>query len=168
MRVLILLILLSGCYTPKRIAKICKTCPTSRTDSTWYKSYVSFRDSVIALPKDSASIEYIVTPCPDGTIPSVVQVGKTESNNTKINGVQTGRKLKVKSINTPDTIYIKVPTYIEKSGSKSNQTICPDELWGHHYFYYCGWLMHLLTFMALLCALIYYRNSTSNSKNTTV
>ncbi len=103
----------------------------------------------------------------DGSIPTITQIEKTQSNNTKIEGKQVGSRLKVKATNSRDTIYIKIPTYVEKSGSKSVQTICPT-LFGQDYFYWAGWLFHLVALMGLLAGLIYYRNSTRDAKSPTV
>jgi len=63
--ILTCLVLFYGCSAEKRLAKklkaiqeICATCPVKETkiDSTWYKEYVTYRDSVINAPKDSATI----------------------------------------------------------------------------------------------------------------
>jgi hypothetical protein len=148
-----------GCVTEKKRAKICATCPIKevRVDSTIYKEYWSFRDSVLNVPKDSAEIEYIVGPCPDGSIPPIKETYKRDGRKTKLTGRVKGNTIKINANVGTEQLKFELrekTREIEKLKSETKVLPCQDR-WGEQFFYYSGIVSYILAFLALVLAVIY-------------
>jgi hypothetical protein len=158
--------MLSGCVTERKRAKICATCPIKevRTDSTIYKEYWSFRDSVLNVPKDSAEIEYIVGPCPDGTIPPIKETYKRDGRKTSIKGKVSGGKISIAANVGTEQLKFELrerDRIIEKLKSETKVLPCADK-WGEQFFYYSGIVSYVLAFLALVLAVIWYSIKNKN------
>jgi hypothetical protein len=162
----ILAIVLTGCVTEKKRAKICATCPIKevRVDSTIYKEYWTFRDSVLNVLPDSAQIKYVVGPCPDGTIPAIREVYKRDGRKTSINGRVVGPKIIVAANVGPEQLKFEIrerDRIIEKLKSQV-QTLPCQERWGAQFFYYSGICAYILAFLAFVLSVIWYTIKNNN------
>ena len=157
--ILLTTFLLYGCVTEKKRAKICATCAVKeeKIDSTIYKEYWSFRDSILNVPKDSAIIEYVVGPCPDGTIPVIKEIYKRDGRKTTITGKVTGNKITVKADVGVEQLKfeIKEKTREIERLKKVNKTLPCQERWCADLFYFSGICAYILAFLALVLAVIY-------------
>ena len=165
--ILISIVLLYGCSAEKRLAKkqkyiaeICATCPVKETkiDSTWYKEYVTYRDSVINAPKDSATIEYVVSPCPDGTIPAIKQTSKRDGRKTSLSGTVKDGVIKIDATVGMEELKFQYKELI-KENNRLKQTTkvlpCVDK-WGEDFFYYSGIVAYIISALTLAVALIWW------------
>ena len=155
-----LALMISGCVTERKRAKICATCPIKevRVDSTIYKEYWSFRDSVLNVPKDSAEIEYVVGPCPDGTIPPIKETYKRDGRKTKIAGRVKDGTIRINANVGTEQLKFELrekTREIEKLKSSVKVLPCQDR-WGEQFFYYSGIGAYILAFLALVLAVIYH------------
>jgi hypothetical protein len=126
-------------------------------DSTIYKEYWSFRDSVLNVPKDSAEIEYIVGPCPDGTIPPIKETYKRDGRKTTLTGRVNGPRITVRANVGTEQLKFEIrerDRIIEKLQSETTVLPCADK-WGEQFFYYSGIVSYILAFLALVLAVIY-------------
>ena len=157
--ILVTTLLMYGCVTEKKRAKICATCAVKevQVDSTIYKEYWSFRDSVLNVPEDSARIEYLVGPCPDGSIPPIKEVYKREGRKNTISGKVTGNKIIVESKVGIEQLKFEIrekTREIEKL-KKVTKTLPCEEKWCADFFYYSGICAYILSFLILIGAIIY-------------
>ena len=148
-----------GCITEKKRAKICATCAVKeeRVDSTIYKEYWSFRDSILNVPEDSARIEYVVGPCPDGSIPPIKEIYKREGRKNTIRGKVTGNKIIVESKVGIEQLKFQIrekTKEIEKL-KKVNKTLPCEERWCADFFYFSGICAYILSFLILIAAIIW-------------
>lgn len=178
--ILISIVLLYGCSAEKRLAKkqkylaeICATCPVKETkiDSTWYKEYVTYRDSVINAPKDSASIEYVVSPCPDGSIPPIRERYKRDGRKTSLSGTVKDGVIKVDATVGMEQLKFQYKELIKENNRLKETTKvlpCIDK-WGEDFFYYSGIVAYIISALTLAIALIWWsinkRNKNNNGKN---
>jgi len=178
--ILISIVLLYGCSAEKRLARklkaiqeICATCPVKETkiDSTWYKEYVTYRDSVINSPKDSASIEYVVSPCPDGSIPSIKERYKRDGRKTSLSGTIKDGVIKVDATVGVEQLKFQYKELIKENNRLKETTKvlpCVDK-WGEDFFYYSGIVAYIISALTLAIALIWWsiskRNKDNNGKN---
>lgn len=135
--VLVFILLMTGCYTPRQIRNICATCPIVNNDSTWYNRYTTYKDSVIGTPPDSAKIIYLVHPCPDGSLAKIESVeskhGRYTNIRSKINKSTKGNEIVVNVDSKPLNAIVKIPTTtIEKGRSVEKTLPCPE----HTHFWY--------------------------------
>jgi hypothetical protein len=148
-----------GCVTEKKRAKICATCATKeeRVDSTIYKEYWSFRDSVLNVPEDSARIEYVVGPCPDGSIPPIRQTFKRDGRKTSISGKVEGNKIIVDAKVGVEQLKfeIKEKTREIQRLKKVTKTLPCKERWCADLFYFSGICAYILSFLAVVIAVIW-------------
>jgi len=163
---LILAIVLAGCVTEKKRAKICATCPIKevRTDSTIYKEYWTFRDSVFNVPRDSAEVQYVVGPCPDGTIPVIKEVYKRDGRKTKLNGKVKDGTIHINANVGAEQLKFEIrerDRIIEKLKSETKVLPCQDR-WGEQFFYYSGIVSYVLAFLALVLSVIWYTIKNNN------
>lgn len=121
------LLLFSSCSVERAQRRHCAKCPSKevKSDSTWYKKFVEYRDSVISIPADKAQLEYKFMPCPDGSVPKVKSIkeksGKqieVESTYNESNGI-----LKVAALIPERKDTFKLPEVIIESGTKKEGTI---------------------------------------------
>jgi hypothetical protein len=152
-------LMLSSCVTERKRAKICATCPIKevRVDSTIYKEYWSFRDSILNVPKDSAEIEYIVGPCPDGTIPPIKETYKRDGRKTTLTGRVKDGTIHINANVGTEQLKFEIrerDRIIEKLKSETKVLPCADK-WGEQFFYYSGIVSYILAFLALVLAVIY-------------
>ena len=157
--ILVTTLLMYGCVTEKKRAKICATCAVKeeRVDSTIYKEYWSFRDSVLNVPEDSARIEYLVGPCPDGSSPPIKEIYKREGRKNTISGKVTGNKIIVESKVGIEQLKFEIrekTREIEKLKSVTKTLPC-EERFGEEFFYYSGICAYILSFLILIGAIIY-------------
>jgi hypothetical protein len=157
--ILITTLLMYGCVTEKKRAKICATCAVKeeRVDSTIYKEYWSFRDSVLNVPEDSARIEYVIGPCPDGSIPPIRQTYKREGRKTSISGKIEGNKIIVDSKVGIEQLKFEIrekTREIEKL-KKVNKTLPCEERFGEEFFYFSGICAYILAFLILISVIIW-------------
>ena len=148
-----------GAWLKKKRAKICATCAVKeeRVDSTIYKEYWSFRDSVLNVPEDSARIEFVVGPCPDGSIPPIKEIYKHEGRKNTISGKVTGNKIIVESKVGIEQLKFEIrekTREIEKL-KKVTKTLPCEERFGEELFYYSGICAYILSFLILSGAIIY-------------
>ena len=165
----LVLIVFAGCITERKRAKICSTCPQKqvRTDSTIYKEYWSFRDSVLNVPPDSAHIEYVVSPCPDGTIPTIKETYKRDGRKTKLKGTVKNGKINIGAEVGTEQLKFEIrerDRIIEKIKSSVQVLPCPKR-WGADFFYYSGIGAYVLSFLALVLAVIYRSIKHGNKNN---
>jgi len=167
-KIFVLLIVLSvaGCVTERKRAKICATCPIKevRVDSTIYKEYWTFRDSILNVPKDSAEIEYIVGPCPDGSIPVIKETYKRDGRKTTLTGRVNGPRITVRANVGTEQLKFEIrerDRIIEKLRSETKVLPCVDK-WGEQFFYYSGIVSYILAFLALVLAVIWYTIKNKN------
>jgi hypothetical protein len=126
-RYLLILLILSGCVSERKRAKICLTCPVKVSDSTWYKKYTTYRDSVLGIPSDTAEVRYIVEPCPDGSQPQVKPVETKQGRYTSIESKQNGSEFTVNAAAKPEPIKVSLPTTtVEKGSDRVEQLPCPE------------------------------------------
>ena len=154
-----LALMLVGCVTERKRAKICFTCPIKevRVDSTIYKEYWSFRDSVLNVPPDSAEIEYVVGPCPDGTIPPIKETYKRDGRKTTLTGRVKNGTIRINANIGTEQLKFEIrerDRIIEKLKSETKVLPCVDK-WGEQFFYYSGIVSYILAFLALVLAVIY-------------
>lgn len=157
--VLVVTLLMYGCVSERKRAKICASCPIKevRTDSTIYKEYWNFRDSVLNVPKDSAEIEYVVGPCPDGTIPTIKETYKRDGRKTSIKGKVVGPRITVNANVGAEQLKFEIrerDRIIEKLRMESKTLPCVER-WGTDFFYYSGIGAYVLSFLAVVLAIIY-------------
>ena len=157
--ILVTTLLMYGCITEKKRAKICANCPVKevRVDSTIYKEYWTFRDSVLNVPEDSARIEYVVGPCPDGTIPPIKEKYKRNGRKTTITGKVTGNRIIVDANVGIEQLKFELrekTREIERIKSETKTLPC-KERFGEEFFYYSGICAYILSFLALVLAVIY-------------
>lgn len=138
----------AGCITEKKRAKICATCPIKelRTDSTIYKEYWSFRDSVLNVLPDSAQIEYVVSPCPNGSIPAIKETYKREGRKTNIKGRVVGPRITVNANVGPEQLKFEIrerDRIIEKLRMETKTLPCLKRR-GEDFFYYSGIAAYVL------------------------
>jgi len=142
---------LTSCVSERKRAKICKTCPQKEvtTDSTWYKMYITYRDSVIAVEKDSAMKRFVISPCPDGSIPKITETESKDGRKTIQEVTIKGNILEVRAKVKEENIPVQLPTTtIEKGRDKKTVLTLPcEEKWHEDYFYYAGILFHILLFL---------------------
>ena len=157
--ILVTTLLMYGCVTEKKRAKICANCPVKEVqiDSTIYKEYWSFRDSILNVPKDSAIIEYVVGPCPDGTIPVIKEIYKKDGRKTTITGKVKDGKITVKADVGVEQLKfeIKEKTKEIERLKQVNKTLPCQEKFAEDFFYYSGICAYILAFLALVLAVIY-------------
>ena len=151
--------MISGCVTEKKRAKICANCPIKevRTDSTIYKEYWTFRDSILNVLPDSAQIEYIVSPCPDGTIPPIKETYKKEGRKTTIKGKVSGGKISIAANVGTEQLKFELrekTREIERIKSEAKTLPCKEK-WGADFFYYSGIGAYVLSFLILIGLLIW-------------
>lgn len=157
--ILVATLLMYGCVTEKKRAKICLTCAVKevRVDSTIYKEYWSFRDSVLNVPEDSARIEYVVGPCPDGSIPPIKEIYKRDGRKTSISGKVQGNKIIVDAKVGIEQLKFEIrekTREIEKLKSETKTLPC-KERWCANFFYYSGICAYILSFLILIAAIIW-------------
>jgi hypothetical protein len=157
--ILVTTLLMYGCVTEKKRAKICATCAVKeeRVDSTIYKEYWSFRDSVLNVPEDSARIEYLVGPCPDGSIPPIRQTYKRDGRKTTISGKVEGNKIIVDSKVGIEQLKFEIrekTREIERL-KKVTKTLPCEERWCADFFYFSGICAYILAFLILIGAIIW-------------
>jgi hypothetical protein len=157
--ILLTTLLMYGCITEKKRAKICANCPIKEVtvDSTIYKEYWSFRDSVLNVPPDSAEIEYIVGPCPDGSTPPIKERFKRDGRKTSLTGKVQGNKISVKAnVGTEQLKFeIREKTREIEKLKQVNKTLPCVEKFGEEFFYYSGIGAYILSFLALVLAVIW-------------
>jgi len=157
--ILLTTLLMYGCVTEKKRAKICATCAVKeeRVDSTIYKEYWSFRDSVFNVPQDSATIEYIVGPCPDGSIPPIKEVYKRDGRKTSLTGeIKDGKIIVEAKVGTEQLKFeLREKTMEIEKFKKVNKTLPCEERFGEEFFYYSGIGAYVFSFLALVLAVIY-------------
>ena len=157
--ILLTTLLMYGCVSERKRNKICATCPIKevRVDSTIYKEYWSFRDSVLNVPPDSATIEYIVSPCPDGSIPAIKETYKRDGRKTKLAGRVVGPKITVAANVGAEQLKFEIrerDRIIEKLKSSVQVLPCKEQ-WGADFFYYSGIGAYVLVFLILIGLLIW-------------
>jgi hypothetical protein len=157
--ILLICVMLAGCVSERKRAKICATCPIKeiRTDSTIYKEYWSFRDSILNVPKDSAQIEYVVSPCPDGSIPAIKETYKKDGRKTKLTGRVVGPKITVAANVGSEQLKFELrekTRELERIKSEAKTLPCVER-WGADLFYYSGIGAYVLSFLSLVLAVIY-------------
>jgi hypothetical protein len=157
--ILVTTLLMYGCVTEKKRAKICLTCSVKeeRVDSTIYKEYWSFRDSILNVPEDSARIEYVVGPCPDGSIPPIKQVYKREGRKNTISGKVERNKIIVDSKVGVEQLKFEIREKIREIEKlkKVNKTLPCQERFGEDFFYFSGICAYILAFLILIAAIIW-------------
>jgi len=127
MKYLILILLLSSCYTPRQIRKICTNCPTTIQDSTWQNRYTTYRDSILQIQPDSAEVIYRVIPCPDGTIPAIKRESSARGRKTRIAAKQDGAKFTIQAKVEAEQVAVQVKTeHIESGRDKVSVLPCPE------------------------------------------
>jgi hypothetical protein len=169
MKKIFLILLIAGltsCVTEKKRAKICATCPIKqiRTDSTIYKEYWTFRDSVLNVPPDSAQIEYVVGPCLDGTIPPIKETYKRDGRKTKLAARVKDGTIHINANVGHEQLKFELrekTREIEKLKSETKVLPCQDR-WGEQFFYYSGIVSYILAFLALVLAVILYTIKNNN------
>jgi len=157
--IIITTFLLCGCITEKKRAKICDTCTVKEehVDSTIYKEYWTFRDSVLNVPKDSARIEYVVSPCPDGSAPTIKQVYKRDGRKTTLNGKVEWNKIIVDAKVGVEQLKFEIrekTKEIEKL-KKVNKTLPCKEKFAENFFYYSGIASYVLSCLIISTLLIW-------------
>jgi len=157
-----------SCSAEKKIIKrqklkdeICATCPVKETkvDSTWYKEYVNYRDSVLNVPKDSANLKLKVYPCPDGTIPKVEQTYKRDGRKTTIDvNVDDKGNIDINANVGAEQLKFELREKIKEYNKKIKEikTLPCEEKWGEDFFYYSGIVAYILAALTLSIALIWY------------
>lgn len=126
-KLLLLLLLLSGCVSERKRAKICLTCRGRSTDTTTVVRTERIRDTVLMVDPDSAIEVVRFLPCPDGSAPKIKQRESARGRKTAIRSDLNGLDLTVKAKVEPEQKRAQIKdTEVIRDSKRVEQLPCPE------------------------------------------